>query len=207
MAARGQAAFGFLIFFVLSLGLGLPYLFLGAFSGSISQLPRAGEWMEGVKKIFGWVLLATMLFFSSLAFTVLENAMSVIFFHRVAIRRRRFLVSALLPYCYILLLGVGLLLVLPVLPFFPATGEPTTGIIASVVALSSPLTTITGICWVLLETRRRLSTSIPVPPGILISRRIRSGLERRAIIHACRASTVKMTSNFFGSKKDASICR
>jgi YihY family inner membrane protein len=51
-----------------------------------------------------------MLFFSSLAFTVLENAMSVIFHHRVAIRRRRFLVSALLPYCYILLLGVGLLL-------------------------------------------------------------------------------------------------
>ena len=36
------------------------------------------------------------------AFTVLENAMSVIFLHRVAIRRRHFLVSALLPYCYIL---------------------------------------------------------------------------------------------------------
>jgi YihY family inner membrane protein len=36
--------------------------------------------------------------------------MSVIFFHRVAIRRRHFLVSALLPYCYILFLGVGLLL-------------------------------------------------------------------------------------------------
>ena len=38
----------------------------------------------------GWVLLGTMLFFSSLAFTVLENAMSVIFVHRVAIRRRHF---------------------------------------------------------------------------------------------------------------------
>lgn len=63
------------------------------------------------REVMGWVLLATMLFFSSLAFTVLENAMSVIFLHRVAIRRRHFLVSALLPYCYILLLGVGLLLV------------------------------------------------------------------------------------------------
>ena len=41
----------------------------------------------------GWLLLATMLFFSSLAFTVLENAMSVIFVHRVAIRRRRYFVS------------------------------------------------------------------------------------------------------------------
>jgi YihY family inner membrane protein len=56
------------------------------------------------------VLLVTMLFFSSLAFTVLENAMSIIFHHRVAIRRRHFVISALLPYCYILLLGVGLLL-------------------------------------------------------------------------------------------------
>lgn len=63
------------------------------------------------KHIVGWVLVLTMLFFSSLAFTVLENAMSVIFLHRVEIRRRHFLVSAVLPYVYILLLGVGLLVV------------------------------------------------------------------------------------------------
>jgi membrane protein len=59
----------------------------------------------------GWVLLVTMLFFSSLAFTVLENAMSIIFHHRVLIRRRHALVSAVIPYLYILCLGVGLLLV------------------------------------------------------------------------------------------------
>ena len=63
------------------------------------------------RDVIGWVLLFTMLFFSSLAFTVLENAMSVIFHHRVAIRRRHFLVSALLPYCYILCLGAGFLVV------------------------------------------------------------------------------------------------
>lgn len=61
------------------------------------------------RELIGGVLLASMIFFSSLAFTVLENAMSVIFFHRVAIRRRRFLVSAILPYVFILFLGVGLL--------------------------------------------------------------------------------------------------
>jgi membrane protein len=60
--------------------------------------------------VIGWVLLGTMVFFSSLAFTVLENAMSVIFLHRVVVRRRRFLVSAIIPYCYILFLGLGLLL-------------------------------------------------------------------------------------------------
>ena len=63
------------------------------------------------RDVVGWVLLATMLFFSSLAFTVLENAMSVIFHHRVAIRRRHFMVSAVIPYVYILCLGIGLLLV------------------------------------------------------------------------------------------------
>jgi YihY family inner membrane protein len=63
------------------------------------------------RAVIGWVLLCTMIFFSSLAFTVLENAMSVIFVHRVAIRRRHFLISALLPYCYSLSLGLGVLLV------------------------------------------------------------------------------------------------
>jgi YihY family inner membrane protein len=63
------------------------------------------------RAVLGWLLLVTMIFFSSLAFTVLENAMSVIFVHRVAIRRRHFLLSALLPYCYILFLGVGMLIV------------------------------------------------------------------------------------------------
>lgn len=62
-------------------------------------------------KLVGMVGLAVMLFFSSLAFTVLENAMSVIFHHRVTIRRRHFLVSAILPYIYMLLLGLGLLVV------------------------------------------------------------------------------------------------
>ena len=59
----------------------------------------------------GGILLVTMLFFSALAFTVLENAMSVIFYHRVAIRRRRFLVSALMPYVFIVFLAFGLLIV------------------------------------------------------------------------------------------------
>jgi thiol:disulfide interchange protein DsbD len=63
VAARQDAAFGFLVFFVMSLGLGLPYLFLAAFSGSLSRLPRAGVWMEGIKKIFGWILLAMAAYF------------------------------------------------------------------------------------------------------------------------------------------------
>lgn len=58
-----------------------------------------------------WVGLLVLLFFSSMAFTVLENAMSVIFFHRVKIHRRRFLVSAIIPYLYILMLGVSIFII------------------------------------------------------------------------------------------------
>ena len=64
------------------------------------------------RELVGWLLLALMLFFSTLAFTVLENAMSVIFFHRVAVRRRRhFLTSAVMPYLFILSLAIGLLII------------------------------------------------------------------------------------------------
>lgn len=62
------------------------------------------------REVIGWLGGAILLFASSLAFTALENAMSVIFFHRVAIRRRHFLLSAVIPYLYILAIGVGLLL-------------------------------------------------------------------------------------------------
>jgi membrane protein len=75
------------------------------------------------RDVVGWVLLVTMLFFSSLAFTVLENAMSVIFHHRVTTRRRPLLVSLLIPYVYILCLGLGLLLVTLVAGQLQALGE------------------------------------------------------------------------------------
>jgi len=55
--------------------------------------------------------LLVMLFFSSITFSMLENAMSVIFFHRVRTNRRHFLSSVIIPYVYILVLGLGILLV------------------------------------------------------------------------------------------------
>jgi YihY family inner membrane protein len=63
------------------------------------------------RDVLGPVLLVTMIFFSSLAFTVLESAMAVLFHHRKSERSRHFLVSAVMPYLYIFSLGFGLLLV------------------------------------------------------------------------------------------------
>jgi len=58
----------------------------------------------------GMIGFLGMLFFGSTAFSMLENAMSVIFFQRVKIQRR-YLVSAFIPYVYILAMGLGIVLV------------------------------------------------------------------------------------------------
>lgn len=104
---------------LITLGRYLEWLMPGQSKSIVSELANFLEH----RAVIGWVLLATMIFFSSLAFSVLENAMSVIFLHRVAVRSRPFLVSALLPYCYILFLGIGLLVVTLVSGVLQAVGQ------------------------------------------------------------------------------------
>ncbi len=60
---RGDPVLGFLMFFVLALGLGVPFLFLAIFSGSIDRLPRSGAWMVWVRSVFGFILIAMAVFF------------------------------------------------------------------------------------------------------------------------------------------------
>jgi thiol:disulfide interchange protein DsbD len=68
VAAKGDPMFGFWTFFVLSLGLGFPYLVLGTFSGLLKKIPRSGPWLVWVERIFGVVLTAAALFYLALAF-------------------------------------------------------------------------------------------------------------------------------------------
>jgi membrane protein len=110
-----------------TLGRYLEWLVPGQSKPVIGELAHFLEHRE----VLGWALTVTMLFFSSLAFTVLENAMSVIFVHRVAIRRRHFLVSALLPYCYILSLGLGLFVVTLVAGSLQAIGAESVNLFGS----------------------------------------------------------------------------
>ena len=53
----GDAVLGGTALFVMALGMGVPLIAVGLSAGSL--LPRAGPWMEAVKKAFGVVLLAT----------------------------------------------------------------------------------------------------------------------------------------------------
>lgn len=134
------------------------------------------------REVMGWVLLATMLFFSSLAFTVLENAMSVIFHHRVAIRRRHFLVSAVLPYCYIVCLGLGLLLVTFVAGGLQALGQESLEFLGrdwSLVGLSGVLLYLLGF---LGEVVLLTSVYLVMPVGRLHLRRALIGGVTAAVL-------------------------
>jgi uncharacterized protein len=63
VGASGSPILGFWLFFVMALGMGLPNLVLGVFSGSLSSLPRSGEWLIYAKKVMGVGMLAVALYF------------------------------------------------------------------------------------------------------------------------------------------------
>ena len=63
VAGIGNLWFGFLVFFTLSLGLGLPLFILALFSGQLQRLPRAGGWMNWVRGLMGWVLVGMAAYF------------------------------------------------------------------------------------------------------------------------------------------------
>ena len=63
VAQKGSVFTGFITFFVLALGLGLPYLFLGIFSTRIADLPRSGEWLNGIRIFFGLALIGMSIYF------------------------------------------------------------------------------------------------------------------------------------------------
>jgi thiol:disulfide interchange protein DsbD len=62
VAADGRWYYGALLFFVFSLGLGLPLTVLAFFSGAVNRLPGAGEWMVWVRKLFGLILIVMAIY-------------------------------------------------------------------------------------------------------------------------------------------------
>ncbi len=60
---KADPLLGFLMFFMLSLGLGVPFVVLAMFSGMINHIPRSGSWMVWVRKIFGFILIAMAFYF------------------------------------------------------------------------------------------------------------------------------------------------
>lgn len=67
-ASQPNPMFAFWLFFVMSLGLALPYVLLGTFSGALAKLPRSGAWLVWIKRLMGWVMIGWASFYFTLAF-------------------------------------------------------------------------------------------------------------------------------------------
>lgn len=63
ISQSGDAALGGTALFAMALGMGAPLLAVGASAGAL--VPKAGPWMEGVKKFFGVLLLAVAIYLVS----------------------------------------------------------------------------------------------------------------------------------------------
>lgn len=118
-------------------------------------------------KVIGTMGILLLLFFSSLAFTVLENAMSMIFFHRQLDQRRHYLVSAILPYVYILLLAAGFLVVSLMAGWLHTHASDTPSLIGIDVDMTSTTATILYLLGVLGEVLLLTSVYLVMPVGQL----------------------------------------
>ncbi len=119
IAQTGDTALGAAALFALGIGKGLPLLVLGAFGGR--ALPRAGAWMEQVKRVFGFAFLGTALWLATpllspgldlalwavLLIGLASYTFSVMLPHGLALTAGRALGSVSLIYGAILMIGAA----------------------------------------------------------------------------------------------------
>lgn len=63
------------------------------------------------RQLIGWVGLGSLMLFSSFAFRVLEDAIAIIFHRPLPALKRKFWVSALMPYFFIFVVAAGLMVI------------------------------------------------------------------------------------------------
>ncbi|GAA5127740.1 YihY/virulence factor BrkB family protein [Luteolibacter yonseiensis] len=88
--------------------------------------PTLTEVLEGFLKsrqLIGWVGLFSLFAFSSLAFRVMEDAMAIIFQRPLAPLKRKFWISALMPYLFIFIVAIGLIVITAVNAFIDAQNQ------------------------------------------------------------------------------------
>jgi thiol:disulfide interchange protein DsbD len=63
VASKGSVLLGAVSFFAAGLGLGLPYLFLGTFTGLVNRFPRGGGWLIWTKRLLGMTMAGLILYY------------------------------------------------------------------------------------------------------------------------------------------------
>lgn len=118
-------------------------------------------------QVIGILGIALLLFFSSLAFTVLENAMSMIFFHRQLERKRHFLVSAIIPYLYILFLALGFLAVSVMAGWLNQHSQDTISFMGAQINMTAPVAVTLYLIGIVGEVLLLTSIYLVMPVGRL----------------------------------------
>jgi len=77
--------------------------------GFTTTVTQVLEEFLGNRQVVGWTGVIVLLFFSSLAFRVLEDAIAIIFHRPLPTLKRKFWVSAMMPYFFILIVAAGLI--------------------------------------------------------------------------------------------------
>lgn len=118
-------------------------------------------------KVIGIVGLLLMLFFSTLAFTVLENAMSMIFFHRKHKQERHFLVSLVMPYLFIMVLTAGFLVVSLMSGWLHAHSSDALAMLGMDIDMGQSTTTVLYLAGIAGEVLLLTSIYLVIPVGKL----------------------------------------
>ncbi len=142
-------------------------------SQSRALLAEASEVLDN-QNVIGGILLLTMLFFSSLAFSILNKALGIIFHHRTSRSRRHPVISFLLPYTYVLALVLGLLLVTIASTALQAIGQESvvilgqrwslggvSGLLLDLLGVACEVAFVAAIYWVMPAGR------VPVPLALV----------------------------------------
>ena len=67
VATKQNIIFGVTLLFTFALGMGMLLMLLGTFAGFATSLPKAGKWLDLVRKIFGIIMIACAEYFFILA--------------------------------------------------------------------------------------------------------------------------------------------
>jgi len=62
VSTTGNLVSGFALLFAFGVGLSIPLMIIGTFSGSLNVLPRAGMWMVYVKQLFGLLMIGIIFY-------------------------------------------------------------------------------------------------------------------------------------------------
>jgi thiol:disulfide interchange protein DsbD len=57
VGTKQNILYGFSLLFTFGYGVGFFLILLGTFTGLLTSIPKSGEWLERIKKFFGWALI------------------------------------------------------------------------------------------------------------------------------------------------------